>query len=79
MFYIREDLQKFYLKSDKTMGEYWPFEGIFAKNLQKWKTPEGFDFKDFPAYKFAIWFTEKRVFIISENGEIEIQNLLSNS
>lgn len=79
MFYIRENSQKFYLKSDKTIGEYWPFEGIFAKNLQKWKVPENFNFWDFPAYKFAIWFTKTRVFIISENGEIEIKNLLPNS
>ena len=69
MFYNRKSDNLYFLSSDKTFWEYWPFFAIYCKNTF-W-----LNLSEFPAYKYALGFTKKRVFILEENWNLEIKLL----
>lgn len=72
MFYFRQTKEKFFVSSDHIFWEYGPFDWIFCKNQISWNVLENFDFNAYPAYKYAIGFTKKRIFILEESGKIQI-------
>ena len=72
MFYLHQEKEGFYISNDKTEGKFWPFVWAFCKNIEHWKILHTIDPNKYTAYKFALWFSENRVFILEENGNIEI-------
>ncbi|RAL55917.1 hypothetical protein BLD25_03715 [Candidatus Gracilibacteria bacterium GN02-872] len=75
MFYNRKSDNLYFLSSDKTFGEYGPFFAIYCKNTLFGENTFGLNLSEFPAYKYALGFTKKRVFILEENGNLEIKLL----
>lgn len=72
MFYNEKNSEWFFIWNDNTKGKYWPFLWIFCKNILLWENLHKIELEKFPAYKFALWFTKNRVFILEENGNLEI-------
>ena len=74
MFYVRKENTKIYIWDDKIKGQFWPFVWAFCKNFLYWKNIHDIRVQDYPPHKFALWFTENRVFILDENSNLEILN-----
>ena len=72
MFYKREELGNIYIRDDKIQGEFWPFLWACCKNYLYWENLHNIDLKKYPWYKFALWFTEKRVFVLDSDSNLEI-------
>ena len=80
MFYYKENKFWYFIYSDKIKWEFWPFEGIFCKNkfLTSPLTLETSPLapllrgegkikeleKKYPAYKYSLWFSWKKIFVI---------------
>ena len=75
MFYNRKSDNFYFLSSDKTFWEYWPFLAIYCKNTLFWENTFWLNLSEFPAYKYALGFTKKRVFILEGNWNLEIKLL----
>lgn len=74
MFYNEKTKDWFFIWSDKTSGKYWPFLAIYSKNKLDWENIFHTDLKKFPSYKYSLWFTENKLFVLEESGKIEILN-----
>lgn len=72
MFYLQKEKEWFYISNDKTQGKFWPFIWAFCKNILHWENLHKIEFEKYPWYKFSLWFTKKRVFILEENWNLEI-------
>lgn len=67
MFYYKEEKKKYYIWSDKSIWQYWPFEWIYVKNKEFGIVEKNIDYQEYLWYKYSIWFWENKIFILSEN------------
>ncbi len=74
MFYNEKTKDWYFIFSDNTTGKYWPFLAIYSKNTLFWENIFNIELNDFPAYKYSLWFTENKLFILEESGKVEILN-----
>ncbi len=74
MFYNEKNSEWFFIWNDNTEGKYWPFLAIYSKNTLFWENIFNIELNDFPAYKYSLWFTENKLFILEESGKVEILN-----
>lgn len=72
MFYLQQEKEGFYLSNDKTTGKYGPFRGVFCKNIWHGEILHTIDTSQYPAYKYAIGVSQKRIFVLEENGNLHI-------
>ncbi len=68
MFYYKKDKDKYYIWNDKIKGKFWPFPWVFVKNKILWKIKSDFPLKNYPVHKFALGFSEKKVFVLWEES-----------
>lgn len=72
MFYTKKTKDWFFLSSDETVGEFWPFQWVFCKWKSEWKFFTEIDLEKYNSYKFALWFTKTRVFVLDNSWQLKI-------
>ena len=75
MFYFEENLNKYFIYTDKIKWKFWPFKWIYVKNKIYWNFSDKIDVNNYPWYKYSIWIWEKMIFIIWLDWIIDIINI----
>ena len=69
MFEYKKISDKYWITSNKTKWEFWPFDWIFVKNKYLWDIDKTkIDEKEFTWYKYSIWVYKNSIFVVWLGG-----------
>lgn len=72
MFYYKKEKELYYIWADAIKWKFWPFKWIFVKNKYFWEIEKDFD--KYPAYKYSVWVSKDKVFVVWSKWVVEILN-----
>ena len=68
MFHYRVEKDLYYISSNKIKWDFWAFIWIYCKNRYLWKVEVNKELeKKYPWFKYSLWFTKTKIFIIWKN------------
>ena len=76
MFEYEKDTKgNYWIYSEKMIGKYGPFQGVYVKNQIFGDFPALFETSVYPGYKYSLGSSGTAVFIIATTGLVAIKKL----